>query len=108
MDEYEDCEEFDEIRKFYSYITQIFCNYLESYIEGKSISLEKIESILNSLVYEYSFFGFSIDERENCYLSLEKCVLEDDDNDETLDIPTPITKTDEWYSNLRNINGLKE
>ena len=41
MDEYEDCEEFDEIRKFYSYITQFFCNYLESYIEGKSISLEK-------------------------------------------------------------------
>ena len=105
MDDYEDCEEFDEIHTFYSYVTQIFCNYLKSYIEGKKISLERIESILNSLVYEYSFFGFSLDGRGNCYLSLEKCVLEDEDDDETLEIPIPITKTDKWYDDLKYFNG---
>ena len=35
MDDYEDCEEFDEIRTFFSYIAQIFCNTIEKYIDKK-------------------------------------------------------------------------
>ena len=32
MDDYEDCEEFNELRRFFSYVAQIFCNYIENYI----------------------------------------------------------------------------
>ena len=74
MNDYEDCEEFDEIRTFFSYVSQIFCNYIESYIEDKKISLELLETILNCLVYEYAFCGFHIDEGKN-FLILRKCVL---------------------------------
>ena len=105
MEKYEDCDEFDEIHSFYSYVTQIFCNYIESYIDGKKISLEKIKTILDCIVYNYAFCGGGDIGRIN-YLSLEKCIVEDDeDNYEFLDIPIPITKTDEWYANLISINN---
>ena len=68
MDDYEDCEEFKEIRIFYSYVTQIFCRYLENYIEGKKISLERLENIVNGLSYEYTFYGGGFDQRGNSYL----------------------------------------
>ena len=103
MKDYKDSEGFDELHTFYSYITQFFCNYLENYIEGKKIGLERIKSILDSSVYKYSFFGFSINERGKTFLLLDKCVLEDEEY-ETLKVPIPITKTDEWYSDLRNNN----
>ena len=103
MKDYEDCEEFEDFHTFYSYITQIFCNYLKNYIEGEKIDLERIKSILDSTVYKYSFFGFTINERGKTYLLLGKCVLENEEY-ETLKIPIPITKTDEWYSDLRNNN----
>ena len=45
MKDYEDSEEFNEIKPFYSYIPQILCNYLENYIEGKKFDLDKIKSI---------------------------------------------------------------
>ena len=73
MDDYEDLEEFDEIRTFYSYVTQIFCDYLEKYINGRKISLERTKSILNSLVYDYAFCGQGRDGQGNRSLYLEKC-----------------------------------
>ena len=105
MKDYEDSEEFDEIKAFYSYITQIFCNYLENYIKGKKIDLDKIKSISDSLAYKYSIFGFSLNEGKT-FLLLDtcKCFIEEDENNKILEIPVPITKTDEWYNDLRNKN----
>ena len=67
MKDYEDSEEFDEIKAFYSYITQIFCNYLENYIKGKKIDLDKIKSISDSLAYKYAIFGFTLFEGKNLF-----------------------------------------
>ena len=107
MNDYEDCEEFDEIRTFFSYVSQIFCNYIDSYIEDKKISLELLETILNCLVYEYAFCGFCINEGKD-FLILRKCVLRDEDlDDEILNIPVPITKTDDWYNRLKQINSSR-
>ena len=105
MDDYEDCEEFDEIRTFYCYVTQIFCDYLEKYINGRKISLERIKSILNSLVYDYAFCGQGWDGQGNRSLYLEKCDFKDGEDYEFLDIPVPIIKTDEWYDKLKSINS---
>ena len=103
MKDYEDSEEFDEIKAFYSYISQIFCNYLENYIEGKKIDLDKIKSIADSLAYEYAIFGFTLFEGKT-FLMLDKCFTEEEENNKILEIPIPITKTDEWYNDLRNKN----
>ena len=105
MKDYEDCEEFKEIRRFFSYIAQIFCRYIEIYIEEQNISLERLEIILNCLVYKYASYGGGFDQRGNSFLSLGKCVGKDEDDYEDLDIPIPITKTDEWYDNLKSINN---
>lgn len=43
LDYYEDCEEFKEIRKFFSFVCQIFCNYKENYIDYKKINLDHLE-----------------------------------------------------------------
>ena len=102
MKDYEDSEEFDEIKPFYSYITQILRSYLENYIEGKKFDLEKIKSISDSLAYKYAIFGFTLFE-EKTFLMLDKCFLGEEEN-EILEIPIPITKTDEWYNDLRNNN----
>ena len=102
IDYYEDCEEFEEIRKFFSFVSQIFCNYIENYIEGRKISLKRLETILKCLVYKYSFYGGCWDERGNSFLSLGKGDVEDED--EVLDIPLPITKTDQWYNDLKSLN----
>ena len=104
MDDYEDCEEFEELRKFFSFLAQIFCNYIEKYIEDQKISLKRLKTILECLVYKYSFYGGGWDERGNSFLSLGKCVVEDEGDDEALDIPIPITKTDKWYNDLKSIN----
>ena len=94
-----------KIRNFDSQVAQIFCKYLENYIEGKKISLEPLKNIVNGLSYEYAFYGGGFDQRGNSYLSLNKCVLEDEDSNEYLTIPIPITKTDKWYNDLKFINS---
>ena len=104
MKEYEDIEEFVDLFKFYSYVTQIFCRYLENYIEGRKIGLEKIIAIVDSIVYEYAFFGFEICEGGKIYLFLDKCFKEEGGLKESLFIPTPNTLTEEWYRDLRNKN----
>ena len=105
MDVYEDCEEFKEIISFYSYVTQISSIYLENYIKGKKISLERLRNIVNCLTYEYAFYGGGFYQGGNSYLYLSKCVLEDEDSDELLRIPIPITKTDKWYNDLKFIKS---
>ena len=105
MENYEDCDEFEETRCFYSYVTQIFFRYLENYIEGKKISLERLKIIVDCLAYKYAFYGGGFDQRGNSYLSLGKCVGKDEDDFEDLDIPIPITKTDKWYNDLKFINN---
>ena len=105
MDDYEDCEEFDEIRTFFSYIAQIFCNTIEKYIDKKKIAIKRIEKVLDCLVYDYAFCGEGWDEKGNRSLYLEKCDFKDGEDYEFLDIPVPITKTDEWYDNLKSINN---
>ena len=105
IDDYEDCEEFEELIRFFSFLAQIFCNYIEHYINDKKISLDRLEIILDCLVYEYTFYGGGNDERGNSFLSLEKIVMEDkDDYNEFLHIPLPITKTDQWYNDLKSLN----
>ena len=107
MKDYDDSEEFKEIKPFYSYIAQILCRYLENYIRGEKFDLGKIESILSSLVYQYAFFGFTLYEGKD-YLMMDKCFMEENEKEEDnkiLQIPIPITKTDEWYNDLKNINS---
>ena len=107
MKDYVDSEEFDEIKPFYSYIAQILISYLESYIRGEKFDLDKIKSISNSLVYQYAFFGFTLYEGKD-YLMMDKCFMEENEKEEDnkiLQIPIPITKTDEWYNDLKNINS---
>ena len=60
--------------------------------------------ILDSLVYEYCFFGCGGGEGEKTYLFLNKCIKEEGGINEFLSIPTPITLTEEWYRDLRNNN----
>ena len=103
MKDYEDSEEFNEIKPFYSYIAQILCNYLENYIEGKKFDLDKIKSISDSLAYIYAIFGFTLFDGKT-FLMLDKCFMEEEENNKILEIPLPITKTDEWYNDLRNKN----
>ena len=104
MKDYGDSEEFDEIKPFYSYIAQILCNYLENYIEGKKFDLDKIISISDSLAYKYAIFGCALFEGKT-FLMIEKCFKEEEEeNNKILEIPLPITKTDEWYNDLRNKN----
>ena len=103
MKDYDDSEEFDEIKPFYSYITHILFSYLENYIEGKKFDLDKIKSISDSLAYKYAIFGFSLFEGKT-YLLLDKCFMEEEEDNKILEIPIPITKTDEWYNDLKNSN----
>ena len=104
MKDYDDSEEFDEIKPFYSYIAQILCEYLENYIKGKKFDLDKLESFRNSLAYNYAIFGFSFYKGKTCLL-LDKFFTEEGENNKILEIPIPITKTDEWYNDLRNKNS---
>ena len=46
VEDYEDDEEFEEICVFFSYVAQIFCKYIEGYIDGKKISLESLKKLL--------------------------------------------------------------
>ena len=100
MKDYDDSEEFDEIKPFYSYIAQILCEYLENYIKGKKFDLDKLESFRNSLAYNYAIFGFSFYKGKTCLL-LDKFFTEEGENNKILEIPIPITKKDEWYNDLR-------
>ena len=107
MKDYDDSEEFDEIKTFYSYIAQITTRYLENYIRGEKFDLNKIKFILESLVYKYAFFGFTLYEGKH-YLLMDKCFMEENEKKEDnkiLEIPIPITKTDAWYNDLKNINS---
>ena len=104
MKDYDDSEEFDEIKPFYSYIAQILCEYLENYVKGKKFDLDKLESFRNSLAYNYAIFGFSFYKGKTCLL-LDKFFTEEGENNKILEIPIPITKKDEWYNDLR-INNL--
>ena len=105
MKDYDDSEEFDEIGKFFSFVGQIFYNTIEKYIDKKKIDIKRIEKVLDCLVYDYAFCGEGWDEKGNRSLYLEKIVFEDGEEDEFLDIPIPIIKTDEWYDNLKSINN---
>ena len=105
MKDYDDSEEFDEIRKFFSFVGQIFYNTIEKYIDKKKIDIKRIEKVLYCLVYDYAFGGEGWDEKGNRSLYLEKCDFKDGEDYEFLDIPVPITKTDEWYDNLKSINN---
>ena len=102
--DYDDCEEFEEIKPFYSYMTQILCRYLENYVRGEKFDLHKLESILGSLVYNYAIFGFSLNKGKT-YLMIDKCFKEEEEVNKIFQIPIPITKTDEWYNDLKNINS---
>ena len=103
MDDYEDCEELMKYVHFFSYIAQTFCNTIEKYIDKKKIDIKRIEKVLDCLVYDYAFCGEGWDEKGSLYS--EKCVFEDGEDYEFLDIPIPIIKTDEWYDNLKFINN---
>ena len=105
MNDYEDGEEFDEIRTFFSYVSQIFGNAIENFVGNKKININQIENVLDCLVYEYGFCGFSIDENKNDFLILGKIV--DDNDNEYLYLPIPITKTDDWYNRLKQINSSR-
>ena len=70
IDDYEDCEEFEEIRRFFSYIAQMFCSYIERYIEDQNISLERLKIIVNCLAYKYAFYGGGFNQRGNCFFFL--------------------------------------
>ena len=87
----------------FSYIAQILCRYIENYIKNENISLERLETIVNCLVYKYTFYGGGYN-NEISFLSLGKIVKEDENDNEALDIPIPITKTDKWYNDLKFIN----
>ena len=76
MKDYDDSEEFDEIKPSYSYIAQILCEYLENYIKGKKFDLDKLESFRNSLAYNYAIFGFSFYKGKTCLL-LDKFFTEE-------------------------------
>ena len=105
MKDYDDSEEFVEISKFFSFVGQIFCNTIENYIYIKKIDIERVKKVLDCLVYDYALCGGGCDAQgNNRFLSLEKIVFEDEEY-EFLDIPVPITKTDEWYDNLKSINN---
>lgn len=104
VEDYEDEEEFEELKNFFSFLAQIFCYYIEYYIKDKKISLDRLENILKCLVYDYAFCGQGWDGQGQRSLYLEKCVFEDGEDFEVLDIPIPITKTDEWYDKLKSIN----
>ena len=102
--DYDDSEEFDEIHTFFCFVNQIFCETISKYINKEKIDIERVKKVLDCLVYDYAFCGGG-EIGEINYLCLEKCIVEDDeDNYEFLDIPIPITKTDEWYANLKSIN----
>ena len=106
MKDYDDSEEFVEISKFFSFVGQIFCNTIENYIYKKKIDIERVKKVLDCLVYDYAFCGGGCDAQgNNRFLSLEKIVFEDEEEYEFLDIAVPITKTDEWYDNLKSINN---
>ena len=106
VDGYEYCaEEFVELLNFFSFLAQIFCRYIEAYIDEQNISLERLKTVLDCIVYKYTFYGVGWDGRGNSFLSLGKCVMEDEDDGEFLDIPIPITKTDKWYNDLKSINN---
>ncbi len=47
---------FKEIRNFFSFVCQIFCNYIENYIVDKKINLDHLEKIIDCLIYDYAFF----------------------------------------------------
>ena len=104
MKDYDDSEEFDEIKPFYSYIAQILCGYLENYIEGKKIDLVKLESFRNSLENNYAIFGSTYYRGKTCLL-LDKFFTEEGESNKILEIPIPITKTDEWYNDLKINNS---
>ena len=105
---YEEKEEFEDIIKFFSYISQIFNNYMINYIEGKKVNLDKLKNINSCLAYEYYIFGGGINYDGNSFLSLGKFFEEDEEEEknEYIHIPIPIRNTDEWYFRLKNLNRL--
>ena len=53
----EEYKEFKDLLWFFSYISQIFNNYLKKFIEGEEINLNKLKSINDFLAYEYCIYG---------------------------------------------------
>lgn len=88
---------------FFLYVPQVFCNAIEKFVDNKKININQIETDHDCLVYEYGFYGFSIDENKNDFLILGKIV----DDNEYLYLPIPITKTDDWYNRLKQFNNSR-
>ena len=96
---YERKEEFEDIIGFFSYISQIFNNYMTNYIEGKKVNLDKIKLISNSLAYNYYIIGGGFG-----FLTLGKN-FEEEEEYEYLEIPIPIRNTVDWYNCFKNLNS---
>ena len=108
LEYYEGKEEFEEIIKFFCYISEIFSHYLSKYVKGKKVNLDKIKNISSCLAYGYYLYGGGVNYDGIGFLSLGKCFDEEDEEDyEDLDIPIPIRYTDEWYFRFKNLNCLK-
>ena len=107
LEYYEEKEEFNDIISFFSYISQVFNNYMVSYIEGKKVNLDKLKNISICLGYGYNLFGVGVNYDGNNFLTLVKTFEEEEEEKhEYIDIPIPIRNTDEWYDRLKNLNRL--
>ena len=73
----------------------------------KKINLNKLRSINGFLAYEYCIYGGG-NYGGNQFLTLGKSFKEYNEFIEELNIPTPILKTNEWYSCFKNLNKLRE
>ena len=104
----EEYKEFKDLLWFFSYISQIFNNYLEKFIEGEEINLNKLRSINEFLAYEYCIYGGGNYGGDNQFLTLGKSFKEYNEFIEELNIPTPILKTNEWYSRFKILNKLRK
>ena len=98
----EEYKEFKDLLWFFSYISQIFNNYLKKCIEGEEINLNKLRCINDFLAYEYCIYGGG-NYGGNEFLTLAKSFKEYNEFIEELNIPTPILKTNEFKQIKRRL-----
>ena len=105
LENYEYDEELVEFREFFYYICEIFRLYLIKFINGKKVHLDKLKNICSCLAYGYYFYGWGWDFDDTEFLSLGSCFENEEEvDDEVLDIPIPVTKTDERFNRFKNLN----
>ena len=68
----------------------------------------KLRSINEFLAYEYCIYGGGNYGGDNQFLTLGKSFKEYNEFIEELNIPTPILKTNEWYSRFKILNKLRK